>query len=266
METLKKETKYLAVSGSTIDVEVKHSDGAVLRSADGRNYIDLFAGWCVGNLGWGRKEILNAIRNFDGPAYVYPGMHYEPWAELAEMLAEIAPGNLSVSYRTTGGSESVDAAMQIAMAYTGRKKFLSIEGSYHGNSIGPLSIGETGTREKMQNVLSSCMKIGKPLDEKALVRVETKLKKNDIAAFIMEPVLLNLGVHIPTMEFMQGLQNLCKKHGTLLVMDEVACGFGRTGRLFATEHFGIEPDILCLAKALSGGYAPIGATMTTEKI
>jgi adenosylmethionine-8-amino-7-oxononanoate aminotransferase len=266
METLKKEKKYLATTGSTIDIEVKSSDGAVLRSANGRNYIDLFAGWCVGNLGWGRKEIEEAIRQFNGPAYVYPGMHYEPWQELAEILAGISPGNLAVSYRATGGSESVDTAMQIAMAYTGRKKFLSVEGSYHGNTIGPLSIGETATREKLQNALSSCLKIDKPLDENAIAKVETRLKKKDVAAFIMEPVLMNLGVHVPTIKFMYGLQKLCKKYGTLLIMDEVATGFGRTGKLFASEHFGIEPDILCLSKALSGGYAPIGATMTTEKI
>jgi adenosylmethionine-8-amino-7-oxononanoate aminotransferase len=92
------------------------------------------------------------------------------------------------------------------------------------------------------------------------------LKRRDIAAFIMEPISLNLGVVIPTQTFMTRLARLCRRYGTLLIMDEVATGFGRTGALFASEHFVIEPDILCMAKAISGGYAPLGATITTAEI
>src|ERR1041384_8362754 len=97
----------------------------------------------------------------------------------------------------------------------------------------------------------------------ALQRIKVQLRRRDVAAFIMEPVPINLGVLIPSKPFMSGLAKECKRHGTLLIMDEVACGFGRTGKLFATEHFNIEPDILCLAKAVTGGYAPMGATMMT---
>jgi adenosylmethionine-8-amino-7-oxononanoate aminotransferase len=92
------------------------------------------------------------------------------------------------------------------------------------------------------------------------------LRKRDVAAFIMEPISLNLGVLIPEPDFMDALQGMCRKYGTLLVADEVASGFGRTGRMFACEHYGLEPDILCFAKAATGGYAGIGGTMTTEKI
>ncbi|MCW3070283.1 MAG: argD [Bacteroidetes bacterium] len=265
METKKADKKYVARSSSG-ELEISRSDGSCIFDSEGKKYIDFVMGWCVGNLGWGNAEIEKAMREFNGPDYVLPGFIYKPWTELAELLAEMAPGNLSKSFRSTGGTESVETAMQLAMAYTGRKKFLSLEDSYHGNSIATLSIGASEEKDKLPNSLQNCHKIALPLDEKALKKVETQLKQKDVAAFIMEPVPCNLGVYIPKEAFMQGLQKLCRKYGTLLVIDEVATGFGRTGKLFACEHFGLEPDIICMGKALSGGYAGIGATITTEKI
>jgi acetylornithine/succinyldiaminopimelate/putrescine aminotransferase len=105
-----------------------------------------------------------------------------------------------------------------------------------------------------------------PLDDDALDRIETRLKRRDVAAFIMEPVSINLGVCIPEPGFMEGLRALCTRYRTLLILDEVACGFGRTGRLFATEHFGIEPDIMCIAKAISGGVAGLGAMLASAAV
>lgn len=266
MNTRLIDKNYFGRTGSPLDLEITGSDGSYLFDANDKEYIDFLGGWCVGNIGWGNKEIKDAIKRYNGPTYVHPTMLYRRWAELAEILADITPGKLKVSYRTTGGSESIEAAMQAAMCYTGRSKFLSIEDSYHGNTIGALSIGSSGNRKKYPNLLPGCYKIKLPLDVQALDKVESRLKKKDIAAFIMEPVICNLGVYIPEKEFMKGLQQLCNKYGTLLVMDEVATGFGRTGRLFATEHFDIAPDIITMAKAISGGYAGIGAMITTSKI
>jgi len=265
METKKADKKFVARSNSE-DFEISKAEGIYIYDSRGNKYIDFVMGWCVGNLGWGNPEIEKAMREFKGPDYVLPGFIYKPWTELAELLAKITPGNLSKSFRTTGGTESVETAMQLAMAYTGRKKFLSLEGSYHGNSIATLSLGGSEGKDKLANSLQNCHKIELPLDEKALSRVETQLKQKDVAAFIMEAVSCNLGVYIPKPEFMQGLQALCRQYGTLLVIDEVATGFGRTGKMFACMHFGLEPDILCMGKALSGGYAGIGATITTEEI
>jgi adenosylmethionine-8-amino-7-oxononanoate aminotransferase len=186
--------------------------------------------------------------------------------QLAEMLARITPGKLAVSYRTTGGTESVEGALQIAMAYTGRGKFVSIEDSYHGNSIAAMSIGASDNRETFPNLLLNCHKIEPPLDHKALGKVETLLKKRDIAAFIMEPIICNLGALVPEDDFMSGVRRLCTRYGTLFIADEVATGFGRTGRLFACEHFDMEPDILCMSKAITGGYGGLGAVITTSKI
>lgn len=129
-----------------------------------------------------------------------------------------------------------------------------------------MSIGSTDDREPYPNLLSNCLKLKPPLDDNAADRLERMLRKRDVAAFIMEPISCSLGVLIPDDAFMARLPKLCHRYGTLLIMDEVATGFGRTGRLFASEHFDLEPDILCMAKALSGGFVPIGATITTEKI
>lgn len=266
MNTRQIDKSYFGRNGSPRDLEIAGSEGAYLYDADDNEYIDFLAGWCVGNLGWGNEEIQDAIKRFKGPNYVHPTLLYRRWAELAEMLADITPGKLKISYRTTGGSESIEAAMQIAMCYTRRSKLVSIEGSYHGNTIGALSIGASANRKKFPNLLPGCYKINPPLDANALDKVENRLKKKDVAAFIMEPVICNLGVYVPEQEFMTGIQQLCKKYGTLLVMDEVACGFGRTGTLFASEHFDVEPDIMTMAKAISGGYAGLGATITTARI
>jgi adenosylmethionine-8-amino-7-oxononanoate aminotransferase len=182
------------------------------------------------------------------------------------MLARITPGKLAVSYRTTGGTESVEGALQIAMACTGRGKFVSIEGSYHGNSIATMSLGGSHNRETFKNLLPNCHTIKPPLDRTALGKVETLLKKRDVAAFIMEPIICNLAALVPEDEFIRGVRRLCTRYGTLFIADEVATGFGRTGKLFACEHFDLEPDVLCVSKAITGGYGGLGAVITTSKI
>ena len=250
----------------TPDVQVSRSKGSFLFDAKGRKYIDFVMGWCVGNFGWGNPEIVRAAERYRGPDYVYPEYSYKPWGELARMLASLAPGGLTKCFRATGGSEAVELALQAALLHTGRRKFLSLEGSYHGNTLGALSIADSENRKKYKNLLPNCHKIETPLDSHALGKIETRLKRRDVAAFIMEPISINLGVLIPDRGFMTELQRLCRRYGTLLVMDEVACGFGRTGKIFASEHFDIEPDIICLGKAITGGVAGLGATITTEEV
>ena len=266
METKEKEKKYYGRGEAPVDLEIKSAKGSYIFDTNNQKYIDFLGGAGTNNLGWGNEDIELAIRNSQRPSYVYPHFHYKPWTDLAELLATITPDGLTTSFRTTGGSEAVEAAMQMAMMYTGRKKFLSIEGSYHGNTIGALSIASSDNRKKFHNLLSGCEKIAPALNDEALQQIEEKLKANEFAAFIMEPVLSNLGVIIPSKDFMKKLQQLCKEHGTLLVMDEVVTGFGRTGKLFASEHFDIKPDIMCLAKAMSAGHAGIGAAITTNEI
>jgi adenosylmethionine-8-amino-7-oxononanoate aminotransferase len=264
MNLKQRDRKFLARESDPEDVEVARTAGNFIFDTRGRKYIDFLAGWCVGNFGWGGEHIP-ARASRTRVDYVYPDYLYEPWVELAELLAELTPGKLQKSFRATGGSEAVDIALQIAMAYTKRRTFVSIEGAYHGNTIGGVSIGSSEERETYPNLLAKCVKLKPPLSGRAVERLERILERGDVAALIMEPISLNLGVLIPDPEFMQTAAALCRRHGALFIADEVASGFGRTGRLFASEH-GLEPDILCVAKAISGGFAPLGATLTTARI
>jgi len=152
------------------------------------------------------------------------------------------------------------------MIHTGRRALLSLEDSYHGNSLAGLSIGTSDNREHMKNLLPHCGKIAPPLDAKALRKIEHRLKRRDVAAFVIEPISINLGVLIPDRDVIRRVRDLCRRYGTLFIADEVASGFGRTGRVFACEHFDLDPDMLCVAKAMSGGLAPIGAVIATTPI
>lgn len=249
------------------DLEVARSDGGLVIDARGRRYVDFSLGWNVGNLGWTRPEIRRRMTRFDGPTYVEPGFLYRPWVELAELLVGMAPGpKLTHCFRAATGTEAVEAALQAAMAHTERRAFVSVEHSYHGNSVGAKSVGASDYRERVGNLMPRCHKIEPPLDGRAAERVERLLRKRDVAAFIMEPVLTNLGVLIPEREFMERVREACRERGTLFVMDEVSTGFGRTGRLFATEHYGIEPDVLCLGKSITGGCAPLATAITSRSI
>jgi adenosylmethionine-8-amino-7-oxononanoate aminotransferase len=266
MNVKQADRKFLFRDTPAQDLQIVKSEGSLLYDERGRKYIDFLMGWCVGNLGWGNKIIRARLGKSGRPDYVNPFYLYKPWAELAELLAEITPGRLMKSFRATGGTEAVEVALRAAMSATGRSKFISIEDSYHGNSIGAMSVGTSYFREQYVNLLPGCYKIMPPLNGNAADRAEKLLKRRDIAAFIMEPVICNLGVLMPEKEFMSGMQQLCRKYGTLLIMDEVATGFGRTGKLFASEHFGMKPDIMCMAKGITGGYAGLGATIITEKV
>jgi acetylornithine/succinyldiaminopimelate/putrescine aminotransferase len=253
---------HLAREEEDSGVRIARSRGTYMFDNRRRKYVDFLAGWCVGNFGWNNPLLERARRSFTGPDYVYPNHSYAPWEELAGLLARIAPAELTMCYRATGGSEAVDIALQAAMVHTGRSKFVSLEDAYHGNTIAAMSVGG----DAPPGLLRKSHKISLPLDAGALGRVETQLKRRDVAAFIMEPVPINLGVENPDSEFMEGLSKLCKRYGTLLIMDEVATGFGRTGQLFASEHYNIEPDIMTLGKAITGGVAGMGAVISTDEV
>ena len=257
----------LAQSKNAATFEVVRTEGCRVFAPDGRSAIDFQSGWCVGNLGWNRPEIEQALRDFDGPAYVYPNHRYAPWEELARALVKIAPPGLQRCFRATGGSEAVEIALQAAMLHTGRARFVTIEDCYHGNTLGPRSIGDAETRSLFPRLgLPAPRTIKPPLNEARLAQVDTALKPRDVAAMILEPVICNLGALVPEAAFMRGVQDLCRRYGTLLILDEVATGFGRTGRMFAAEHSGVRPDMMILAKAITAGFAPMGATLTSAAI
>jgi 4-aminobutyrate aminotransferase-like enzyme len=262
-ELKREDRRYLGRPGDAGELEIVSAAGSRVTDARGRTFIDFQMGWCVGNLGWNHPVVVERLRRFAGPSYVSPSQLYAPWIELAKQLAAMTPGGLERCWRAVGGTEAVELALQLAMAYTGRTKLVSIEGAYHGNSFGAVSVGEP---DRLETTLQGCKKLAPPLDARALDRLETLLAHRDVAAFLMEPVIMNLGVEIPAHEFMRGAAELCKRHGTLFIADEVACGFGRTGALFACEHYGLEPDIMTLGKAITGGHAPLAAVITTAEI
>lgn len=266
MNVKEKDRKFFGRGSEAMELEMLRAKGSIIYDTAEKKYIDFLGGAGVGNLGWGHEDIELAIRNGDRPSYVYPHFYYKPWTDLAELLNAVTPKHLSRSFRTTGGSESVDAALQIASMYTRRKKFLSVEGSYHGNTYGALSVAKSANGKKFPNLLPFCDKIDTPLNDNSLKKIEKLLGTNEYAAFIMEPVICNLGVIIPPEEFMQRLDTMCKEHGTLLIMDEAITGFYRTGKFFASEHYDIKPDIMCLAKGMAAGHAGIGAVITSNEI
>lgn len=261
MNLQQRDKKYLGRDTFCSPLEFTKTDGFYITDSNNNKYLDFLSGWNVGNIGWGVKEVENRIKKFNGPNYVDPYSLYEPWVKLAEILARITPGKLIKSYRATGGTEAVEIAIQAAMAHTKRQKFVAIEGGYHGHSIGAMSL------VKMQsfNLLDSYL-VKPPFDIKAAKEVERILSKGDVAAYISEPIICNLGVVIPTQKYWDIVQKACKKYGTVFIIDEVATGFGRTGKLFASEHYKLEPDIMCLGKGLTGGYGALGATIMTEEL
>jgi acetylornithine/succinyldiaminopimelate/putrescine aminotransferase len=254
--------RFLVQHGGTAEIEVARERGNLVYDARGRKYIDFMMGWCVGNFGWARPALRRRAHAFRGPDYIYPKYTYRPWRELAQLLVGLAPDGLTRCCRATGGSEAVELALQAAMLHTGRRKFVAIEDAYHGNTLGALSVGDG---EDAVRVLS-VSRLKPPLDAGALDRLETRLKRREVAAVIMEPISMNLGVLIPENEFMEGLVRLCHRYGTLLILDEVATGFGRTGKLFATEYYDVRPDMMTIAKAATGGVAGIGALLVRDDL
>lgn len=174
-------------------LQITRSEGSCVFDGQGNRIIDFVMGWTVGNLGWGRAEIKRAMME-DHPSYVAPYYSYQRWSELAELLADLTPPTLRRSFRATGGTEAVEIALQTAMLCTRRTKFVSIEGSFHGNSIGTISVASSAYRKKYKGLLPDCHKIEPPLDSAAADRLEDALKRRDVAAFIMEPIICNLGV------------------------------------------------------------------------
>lgn len=265
--------KFLADHGSR-DLVISDGDGCFVTDKAGKKYLDFVAGWCVGNVGWKRHEVVAALkRQADRGYYVPPFLRVDEWENFAHRLVEVAPGDrLKRVFRSTSGSEAVEFAIKCARAATGKKTIVSIDGVYHGHTYGAASIGNALTDEMAPGV-PGMMKLPLPNQYRGvntadvLSRFEQLLRaSDDIAAFISEPVFTNAGVIVPPPDFYPEIQRFCRQRGILVIMDEVATGFGRCGALFASSLWGVEPDILCLGKGLTGGYGTMGATLVSEEI
>jgi acetylornithine/succinyldiaminopimelate/putrescine aminotransferase len=240
------------------------AQGAYLYDLDERDYLDFLSGYSVFNIGRNHPAVKSALR--DVLEMDLPNMVQMDCSLLSGLLAEAllkkTPPHLDAVFFCNSGAESVEGAIKFARAATGRTGLVSLEKAFHGLSNGALSVmGDESFREGFGPLLENCTRI-KMGDLGAL---ETLLAKRDIAALLIEPVQ-GKGVYSPAGDFYQQAQRLCRAHGTLLICDEVQTGLGRTGRWWGFEHWGLEPDIITVAKSLSGGYVPVAAVITRRAI
>lgn len=232
------------------------AEGPLLYDADGRDYLDMLAGYGVFALGRSHPKIRKALH--DALELSYPNMVQmdAPLAAglLAERLLAHMPPGVDTVFFTNSGTEANEGAIKFARRATGRSRILFWDHAFHGLTTGSLALnGGAEFREHFGPLIPST-KI--PMGD--LEALEREIKKGDVAAFIFEPVQ-GKGVYVANPAFYPEAQALCREHGVLSICDEVQTGFGRTGRMFAHQHWGLEPDIVTIAKALSGGFVPVGA-------
>lgn len=230
---------------------------------NGEAYLDFLSGYGVLSLGHNHPEIIRTVERVNGSPNILQAALSPLAAALAKNLAAIAPGNLQRTFFCNSGTESVEGALKLARAATGKQKILYTEKCFHGKTLGSLSaVGREKYQTPFQPLLPGFQRI--PFgDADALKK---KLKEGDFAAFIVEPVQAEGGIVVPPVGYLKESEKICREYDTLLIVDEVQTGLGRTGAMFACDHEGVEPDILCVAKALSGGIVPIGAFITTDEI
>jgi acetylornithine/succinyldiaminopimelate/putrescine aminotransferase len=250
-------------SPAPLGIVVERASGAVIQDVNGREYLDLLAGMGVANLGHNHPAVLAAIRD-QSPRYLHVMVYGEavqaPQVTLAQRLAELTPGDLSVTYFTNSGAEAIEGALKLARKYTRRSRFVAFRGAYHGDTLGALSLcGNAVYREPFEPLLGGVSRL--PFgDVDAVDRVD-----ESVAAVVVEPVQGEGGVRVPPDDFLPALRARCDAVGALLVCDEVMTGLGRTGRWFASQHWDVCPDVVVLAKALGGGL-PLGAFVSRPEI
>lgn len=246
------------------DKQYTSAQGSYLYDATGRAYLDFHTGEGFASLGHNHPDVRDVLQATLA-ANLVDGvqLHYSPLAGmLAEALSQRLPHGLDAVFFASTGSEAVDSAMKFARAATRRPRLISCDNSFHGVTLGPLSlVGDEFFKEGFGPPLPGCQRV--PFGD--LVRLEEELRAKDVAAFIVEPVQGRM-VTLPPAGYLQGAQKLCRRYGTMFVLDEVQTGLGRTGKWFALEHWELEPDFVIVGKALSGGYMPVAAMITSREI
>ncbi|MBC7875513.1 MAG: aspartate aminotransferase family protein [Ferruginibacter sp.] len=250
-------------STAPLALEIVKAEGCTLYGSDGKEYIDLIGGISVANVGHRHPKVIEAIQK-QLDAYLHIMVYGEfietPQVQYAKLLTDYLPSSLNSVYFTNSGAEAVEGAMKLAKRTTGRTQIISFNKSYHGSTQGALSvIGDEYWRNAFRPLLPDVLHLEynsfESLDE------ITELT----ACVIAETVQAEAGIIVPAKEWMQALRKKCTETGTLLILDEIQTGFGRTGKLWGFEHFGIVPDILLLGKALGGGM-PLGAFIADKQL
>lgn len=239
--------------------------GAELHTAGGEVLLDFLSGYCVHNIGHNHPGVIDALhQELDrrGPAMLQS--HVPDLAgDLAEHLCRLAGGQLEKAFFACSGSEGVEAAIKFSRATTGREGLLYCDGAFHGLTCGALSLmSEPFWRGKFGPMLANTAAI--PFGD--IEALQRKLKSKSYAAFFVEPVQSEGGIVVPPPRYLKEAKELCARYGTLFILDEVQTGMFRTGHFLAAHHFGVEPDMVILAKALSGGLVPVSAVLMTGRI
>jgi 4-aminobutyrate aminotransferase len=286
MNTVEQYKKY--VNTSMVDkiqpVVIEKAHGALVTDIDGKEYIDCFSGIAVTNAGHGNEKVIQAAKAqmeklVHCCSYVY---YSQPTANLAEKLAQITPGRLQKSFFGNGGAEAIEGAMRLAKQYTGKTEFIALQASFHGRSYATLSVTGNCTRKRRGGpYMVGCtflpapycyrcffeleypkchLRCARALEE--IIRFNTY---NSVAAFIAEPILGEGGIITPPDGYFLEIDKILKKHGILLLIDEVQTGFCRTGKMFGIEHYGVEPDIMAMAKGIADGF-PLSAFIAREEV
>jgi ornithine--oxo-acid transaminase len=239
--------------------------GTELTTSDGRTILDFLSGYCVYNTGHNHPRTLAALeRELKGLGPHMLQSHVPALAaELAQRLCALAGGRLTKVFFTSSGSEGIETVIKFSRAQTGRNGLLYCDGSFHGLTTGALSLmGNTWWRDGFGPLLPGTAAV--PFGDIALL--ERAVETREFAAFIIEPVQAESGIRVPPAEYLEAARRACRRTGTLFVLDEVQTGLHRTGPFLAAHHFGLDPDMVVLAKALSGGLIPCGAVLMTDTI
>lgn len=289
-EMLARDAKYISPSYTrSYPLVVRRGYGSIIEDVDGNTFLDFNAGVAVAALGHAHPEIVEVIerqaRDFvhiSGTDYYYPQQ-----TAMAEKLSQVTPGDFAKKvHYSNSGAEAMEAALKAAIYATGRNKFIAFRGAFHGRTFGTLSL--TASRAAQRKGFGPqaldvthvpyANPIRFPLERRAGETVgkrvaryieqtifKTTVSPEDCAAIVVEPVQGEGGYVVPPSDFLPELRRICDEHGIALIVDEVQSGMGRTGKLWAIEHFGVVPDIMCMAKAIGGGL-PLGVTLAREDL
>ncbi|WP_456380952.1 adenosylmethionine--8-amino-7-oxononanoate transaminase [Hydrogenimonas sp.] len=277
---------YASVLNPYPMLEVVRTEGVRLHLSDGRELVDGMSSWWSAIHGYGHPHIVGAVkRQLERmPHVMFGGITHPPAVELARRLLDLVDDAFEFVFFADSGSVAVEVAMKMALQYfasvgeVNRSKFLTIRGGYHGDTFGAMSVCDpvTGMHALFREVLPAQIFAPKPstpfgeplrLEDEAAFSSLMETHAEKVAAVILEPVVQGAGgLHFYSADFLSMVRRVCDRHGVLLIFDEIATGFGRTGEMFAYEHASVVPDILCLGKALTGGTMTLAATLTTREV